>query len=323
MPQSASISSPTDHNAASAEALLFGLALGDALGWPVEFKTLDEIKKIWGREGIQEPPDPALYTDDTQMTVALAEGLLENRLSASVDTQMEAVGHHFISWLYHTDTPSRAPGNTCIAGVRRFEASGNWQTSGISGSKGCGSAMRVAPIGFLYQYQPDRLREVALASSQITHAHPAARAAAVAGAYLVKLALDGVHPNAYLRHVVTFTNDISDEFDLVMLRVGHVLGWTDEEAALRHLGEGWTGDEAIALALYCVLRYPDDYTACVRRAANTNGDSDSIACIAGGIMGARLGLDAIPLQWRAHCENREMLVRLATRLADARTKDLS
>ena len=81
---------------------------------------------------------------------------------------------------------------------------------------------------------------------------------------------------------------------LSMLRVGHVLGWGDEVAALRHIGEGWIGEEAVALALYCILRYPDSYVDCVRRGANTDGDSDSIACIAGGIMGARLGLGSHP-----------------------------
>ena len=53
-----------------AEAILFGLALGDALGAPTEFLKLPEIKQQYGARGIQEPPDPALYTDDTQMTLA-------------------------------------------------------------------------------------------------------------------------------------------------------------------------------------------------------------------------------------------------------------
>ena len=140
---------------------------------------------------------------------------------------------------------------------------------------------------------------MAESSGLITHRHPAAIAASIAGAYLVKLALDKVPVTEYMKRVMAFTDGISDEFDAAILRVGHVLGWVNEEAALDHNGEGWTGDEAIALAIYCILRYPDDYVACVRRAANTEGDSDSIACIAGGIMGAHLGLEAIPADWRA------------------------
>ena len=60
----------------AAHGLLFGLALGDALGWPVEFESWDAIRARYGRDGIQHPPDPAIYTDDTQMTIALTEGLL-------------------------------------------------------------------------------------------------------------------------------------------------------------------------------------------------------------------------------------------------------
>ncbi len=300
-----------------AQAILFGLALGDALGWPVEFGGIDYIKYAYGAEGVKEPPDPAFYTDDTQMTVALTEGLLDTGLDAPVDEQMQAVGRWFVRWM-HSPENNRDPGSTCLAGVRRFEAGLPWRESGIVESKGCGSAMRVATIGYLYQHDEKRLREVSEASGVITHRHPAAIAASIAGAYLVKLALDGVPVTEYMQRVIAFTDGISDEFDAAILRVGHVLGWTNEEAALDHIGEGWTGEEAIALALYCILKYPDDYVACVRRGANSEGDSDSIACIAGGIMGARLGLEAIPADWRARCEKREYLAELGGRMAKAR-----
>jgi ADP-ribosylglycohydrolase len=298
------------------KAILLGLALGDALGWPTEFMSLAQIKQRYGPDGIQAPPDPALYTDDTQMTIALAEGLIEVGLDAPLDMQMQAIGARFIDWLHHA--PSRAPGNTCISGMKRYESGMTWRTSGIAHSKGCGSAMRVAAIGYAYQHQPQKLYDLAVASSQITHGHPTAIAASVGAAHLVALALNGVPPTEYAHRLLAFTNGISAEFDAAIYRVGHCLGWTDQEAALKHIGEGWTGEEAVALALYCVLRHPDDYVACVRRAANTNGDSDSIACIAGGIMGARLGAAAIPADWIARCENRPQIEALAARLAAAR-----
>lgn len=299
-----------------AQAILFGLALGDALGWPTEFSSLVRIKEQFGPQGIQEPPDPALYTDDTQMTTALTEGILDVGKDAPLDAIINAIGKRFIEW--KDEAPRRAPGNTCMSGVIRFESGVPWQESGIAGSKGCGSAMRVATIGYLYRDDDERLYEVAKASGIITHGHPAAVAASIAGAYLVKLALTGAHTTQYMSKVMTFCDGISDEFDAAILRVGHVLGWTDEEAALRHIGQGWVGEEAIALALYCVLRYDDDYVACVRRGANSNGDSDSVACIAGGIMGARLGsLDGIPSGWVARCENRDYLMDLAKRMAEA------
>lgn len=300
-----------------AEGILFGLALGDALGWPVEFKKLGAIKETYGADGIQSPPNPARYTDDTQMTAALAEGLLTAGLNADLDKQMQTVGTRFVAWANSPDN-NRAPGMTCMRAVSRLQRGIPWREAGIADSKGCGSAMRVATIGYLYQHDESRLRTVADASSRITHRHTAAIAASMAGAYLVKLALDGIPTQDYLQRVMAFTDGVSDDFDLAILRIGHVLGWANEETALDHIGQGWTGEEAIALALYCVLRYPDDYVACVRRAANTNGDSDSIACIAGGIMGARLGIEAIPKDWRQRCENAAYLGDLAARLTAAR-----
>lgn len=300
-----------------AESILFGLALGDALGYPTEFGSLNAIKSQYGEKGIQDLPDPALYTDDTQMTIAVTEGLLDVGLNAPLDDQMNAIGKRFVEWA-HSPENDRAPGMTCMKGVRRFEDGMPWYESGLAHSKGCGSAMRVATIGYLYQHDEARLRHVALSSGMITHRHQTAKAASIGAAYLIKLALDGVPPNQWMTKVVEFTADMRDEFHQAIRRVGHVLAWTSEEYALDHIGQGWVGEEAVALALYCVLRYPDNYLDCIRRGANSDGDSDSIASIAGGISAAYLGLDAIPEDWRKRCEKSDYLKDLAKRMAEAR-----
>jgi len=93
----------------------------------------------------------------------------------------------------------------------------------------------------------------------------------------VKLALDGVEPSRMIGKLLNFTRGISDEW----------------------------------------LRYPDSYEKCVLRAANTNGDSDSIACIAGAISGAYLGVNAIPANWVERIERSEYLIDLSDRLAEA------
>lgn len=309
-------------SAQTAESLLFGLALGDALGWPVEFSNLTAIKQRYGASGIQEPPDPAEYTDDTQMTLALAEGLLDAGLNAPVEQIMDAVGERFVTWLTLQSDPrySRAPGNACLTGMERYKAGMHWRESGNRDSKGCGSAMRVAPLGYFYQHDPERLREIAIASSLITHGHPAALAASVGAAYAVKLALDGVHPDEMPRRIAAFTDGMSDDFTHALYRIGHVTGWVNDEHGLAHLGEGWIAEEAVALALFCAIRYPDDYVSGVRRGANLTGDSDSVASIAGSILGARLGLDAIPPAWRARCENATAIKDVADRIATARSE---
>lgn len=306
-----------------AQGILLGLALGDALGAPTEFMRLHpDIFKRYGMSGIQEPPTPALYTDDTQMTLALLQGVLEAGVDAPIDDMMPTIAKHFVAWGVSPEN-NRAPGITCMSAIGNLRAGMGWQESGVKHSKGCGSAMRVAPLGYLYQHDEERLRKVAHASGVITHGHPAAIAASIGAAYAVKLALDGVPVEAYLGRMLAFTAGISEEYDHALLRVGHVLALGSEEHALKHIGEGWVGDEAVALALYCVLKYPDDYVKAVQRGANSDGDSDSIASIAGGIMGARLGVDAIPQAWRARCENHDLLMQLGQQMAEVRHDNLS
>src|SRR5687768_2712184 len=101
-----------------AAAILFGLALGDALGAPTEFLKLPQIKQQYGPRGIQAPPNPARYTDDTQMTLALAEGLLDAGVDAELDLQMRKVGWRFVEWMRSPEN-TRAPGMTCISGTTR------------------------------------------------------------------------------------------------------------------------------------------------------------------------------------------------------------
>jgi ADP-ribosylglycohydrolase len=74
-------------------------------------------------------------------------------------------------------------------------------------------------------------------------------------------------------------------------------------------------EEAVIMALYCFLKNPDDFLATIRLGANTEGDSDSIACIAGGLSGAYLGIRALPTAWVSRLEKSEYLADVAKRLA--------
>lgn len=86
-----------------------------------------------------------------------------------------------------------------------------------------------------------------------------------------------------------------EKFDSLIRRALE-LGKCDEEEkiAIRELGEGWTGDEAIAIALFAVMRHIDSFEDCIVCAVNHDGDSDSTGAIAGNIIGAILGYQAIP-----------------------------
>ena len=78
---------------------------------------------------------------------------------------------------------------------------------------------------------------------------------------------------------------------------------------LKKLGQGWYADETFALAYFCILRYPNDYKKAVQTAVNITGDSDSVGSVAGGILGAKLGIEAIPVSWIEALKDKEKLDR--------------
>jgi len=295
------------------KGIIYGLAIGDAFGMPTEFLSLSQIKARYGSKGIRDLPDPAIYTDDTQMSIAIAEALAAVG-EEDIESIMRVVRDEFIEWC-HSPENDRAPGRTCLEGIARMEQGISWKESGAIHSKGCGSAMRSAPVGYLYQDKPKKLKAVAHATGICTHGHPTADAACIGAAYLVKLALDDTATEQLIPKLLSFTAGIAKEFDEAILKVEECLHWEEEERALEYLGEGWVGEEAVALALYCFLRYPDSYPKVVLRAANTNGDSDSIACIAGSLSGGYLGFGGIPRDWASKIERSDYLADLAYRLA--------
>ena len=229
----------------SAKCVVYGLAIGDALGRDTEFMSFRQIKSSYGQDGITDLPEPALFTDDTQMSVAIAEALVRDG-EKDLKAIMEAVREEFVKW-YHSPENNRSPGRTCLTGVANMEQGTHWSKSGVAGSKGCGSAMRSAPIGYLYQRDPEKLKQVAHATGICTHGHPAADAACIGAAYLVKLALDSLPFENMIPKLLSFTKGISGEWDDAILKIEQCLAWEDEEKAFAYLGEGWVGEEAVAL----------------------------------------------------------------------------
>ncbi|MBR0251562.1 MAG: ADP-ribosylglycohydrolase family protein, partial [Synergistaceae bacterium] len=85
----------------------------------------------------------------------------------------------------------------------------------------------------------------------------------------------------------------------------------DDTDNIREIGEGWTGDEALAIALYCALRYPDDLSQALIVSVNHSGDSDSTGAVAGNIIGAMLGYDAIADKWKDNLELKNIILELS------------
>jgi ADP-ribosylglycohydrolase len=293
----------------SFEGAMLGLAVGDALGFP--------------RELVERPPavvdfvartHPAgSVSDDTQMTIAVAEALLA-RGGGDLDPLMEDLAARFVAWSRSPDN-DRAPGRACLAGCAALERGVPWRQAGNPDSKGCGTAMRVAPIGLRYHRDRRRLLEVARASALPTHGHPAAIEGAAAAALMIALALDKRSPEDILDALVTECGSRSPDLDARLRQVPELLAAGPDFALSRAgLGDGWIAEEAVACALWCFWRSPSDYRATVLVGANSGGDCDSIACIAGGLSGAYNGVDAIPRAWRDGVEHAARLRELAAGL---------
>lgn len=291
---------------------LFGTACADALGRPVEHLRLEQIKEVYGEKGILEVSPDSPWTDDTQLMLVIARGLLRGA-ELEVPELMEKMAEEFVLWL---DEPDLGAGATSRGAALKLKAGFRWCKASIR-SKTCGSLMRVGIIGFIYQNNPEKLIDVALFSGRITHSHPVSDAASIAGAYAVKLALDGIEPKEMFKSLFKVTEGISQEFsnalknsyELAFSRIGN-------EEALKKLGQGWYADETFAMAYFCILRYPDDYKKAVQTAVNITGDSDSVGSVAGGILGARLGIDAIPKAWIVSLIEKEKLEEMVEPLLE-------
>lgn len=321
---------------------LFGLAYGDALGKPTEFMSVDQIRREYGPSGPGDLPEPALVTDDTQMALAVGEGLVEV-LHAHGEQQGPLTARalapvwtrRFVEWLDSPDN-NRAPGNTCLHACRQLFYGKPWVEASVIGSKGCGANMRVTPVGLVPNLSSSTRAGAAQLQAALTHGHPTGLAASELTGFATWWLLSGMEPielpgalreralsqrevyhEAWLGDLWRHSHDASperfmargwDECLAVLDRLDAALLVGDRESdPCDATGEGWIAEEALATALLCFLLFPDDPKAVVRRAAVTSGDSDSIAALAGAFAGALYGADAFPERWRERIEYADRL----------------
>ena len=309
---------------------LLGGAIGDALGYPVEFLRYNEILRQYGSLGIQELPEPALVSDDTQMTLFTAEGLLHTKTGHS---RINSVYRSYLRWYYTQSkrklpgavyeggllkVPAlmarRAPGSTCISSLESG-VMGSMEKP-INGSRGCGGVMRAAPCAAYSDAFSLGCRTAA-----ITHGNPGGYLPAGALACLLRELYTGATlPKAVGLAIGELAGCKESERTAGALK--KALELSEEKmpsvAAVSNLGEGWTGEEALSIGLYCALSYPNDYLKAIRLAVNHSGDSDSTGSICGNILGMYLGEEAIPEDWLSSIEMGDLIRGYAIQLSEPR-----
>lgn len=293
----------------------------------------DSIAAQYGPAGIQSPPDPALTTDDTQMTLFTAEGIL---LAEEEADPVPAIRRAYLRWLrtqqerfpgqdavsgeegtllrVQTLWSPRAPGLTCLSALR---AGGNGTPeSPANHSKGCGGIMRAAPAGLCFE--PGKAFEVGVRAAALTHGHPSGYLPAGCLAYLVA----GLRTGRPLRDVLPGCLEElnrhpaakeTEDAIRAALSLAEDSSATPGPKTVERLGGAWVGEEALAIALYAALIYENDPVAALRLAVNHSGDSDSTGAITGNLLGAQQGPRVFPADWLARLEARQVMEELADR----------
>jgi ADP-ribosylglycohydrolase len=295
------------------QGTLLGCAIGDAMGWPVEFhSTLKGGSRL-----ITDLPKIPRYTDDTQMTICVARGLMRAAQSNSPDSTAEEIAEWFKKWLRDPETPERAPGRACIHGARELDKGVAWREAGLLNGKGCGAAMRSAPYGLWWFDEPWKAADWAGDHALMTHRDASAQASAAAFAAGVSSCIRNEN-NSQMSQRMALAAIKYDEATATMVSRAYDRAAANEplESVLAEW-EGWKGDEAVSASLYCFLRTPDDFAEAVISAVNSPGDSDSLGAITGALSGARLGLSNIPPSWVERVEGSEMLLQLGVEFFDS------
>lgn len=338
---------------------LVGGAVGDALGYPVEFISFRSIVHLYGNTGItsyeyDKRSGLALFSDDTQMLLFTADGLLR----ATTKQVMEGktvqprlpVADAYVDWCrgqyenfenadlstygswlcqYPTFFSNRAPGNSCLSSMRRIIAKdyavSDCLKNRVNDSCGCGGVMRVAPVGLRYCNTQEELDALDLEAAQIgaiTHGNSLGYIPCTILSHIIHRGLYPTTEDMTIKDAVLEAMDAASRLfagdenlptmiEIMELAIELAQNKKSDFENLTKIGEGWTAHDALADAVYCALRYPNDFSKAVIAAANHNGDKDSTAAIAGNIMGAWLGFEAIEPKWKENLERYDTILELA------------
>jgi len=296
------------------QGCLLGVAIGDTLGHPFEGKLRSQIYSYFNdfNEFIKKNKSIfRTYTDDTQLTLHLAEALIKGN-----GFNIDYIIREFVNWL---DDPPIGPGYGCISSIRKLKYGIEWEQA-ASNSGGNGTAMRIAPIGLLYCKDPKALKTAAIKSSKITHSHPAASAGAIviarAIAFLLNKTPDGGFSieeffDVLISSISNSHNEIWEEFIEIIRKLKVNLDMPIESGLIKfsqvgvkspyfieqYLGQAFVHPYAISTvicSIFIFLKNLSSFKECIFELATAGGDSDTVGAIGGSLAGAYFGSQNIP-----------------------------
>ncbi|SHJ99498.1 ADP-ribosyl-[dinitrogen reductase] hydrolase [Geosporobacter subterraneus DSM 17957] len=269
--------------------MLFGLALGDALGGPLEFMKEEDIR--W-QFGIVEDMigggwlklEPGETTDDTAMTLCVVKGIMENK-----EEPIDAIGKYFMEW--YASEPKDIGMGTRHA-LEAYQVHRNWIKAGeaahtASGgrSAGNGALMRCAPVAYFYRDDYEKMIAVTKAQSQMTHIDPLGIEACCINNHIVWELLQG---KALEEGVQTAL----EKYDIQ----GRYRDCIERTVQYQQLNPSGFAVDTLRCSLYALMNTGDFYDAVVT-AVNMGGDADTIGAVTGAIAGVHYGYAALPAIW--------------------------
>ena len=323
---------------------MIGCAAGDALGYPVEVLSEATIIERYGLRGITDydldENGNARITADTQLMLLSANGILFAHTRGALRGIMAPVYQYFdafymdwyrlqtekqprrarCGWInaYPALSAKRAPSPTSMR-VFSSDKFGSMDEP-VNDSKGSGCLLRAVPIGLSYSDDPAYILDLAANTAALTHGNEVAWMASGALALIISLI---IHQELSITEAVNKTLKALDESFPNSRTVVYELSRTIRSAvslassassdldAIHALGKGWVADEALAIGLLCALRHENDIAGAMTFAANHGGDSNNTAAIAGTLVGARIGFNAIPDRFVDRLELVDVILELA------------
>jgi poly(ADP-ribose) glycohydrolase ARH3 len=267
------------------------------------------------------------YTDDTDMTLALAESVIQ---CGKVDP--EDIARQFS---LHCDL-TRGYAIGTIRAVEALRAGLKWyEVARIvfeNGSFGNGAAMRVSPVGIFYHHDLDSLKEAAIRQADITHAHPLGQWGAVMQAASVGLAVvqNPKEPFKKEQMIINLRGVLWGgpiEYVRALNKIEEMLSQGKKLQARevsQSLGNRVEAHFSVPSACYIAIAYTPNFCDAIRAAISLGGDTDTIAGMVGAIVGAHVGEKGLPVEWIEQLEDgprgRSFARRLADRLFETRWK---
>ena len=291
---------------------LLGSAIGDAIGelafhYPEKERLFSQVDRT----------SQLRYTDDTAMAIGLAESII-NEGGLDQNQLGETFRQNFLKepWRGYASGPPTIFSQVEQFGLTYKEAAKN--LFGGHGSYGNGAAMRVVPVGLLFQPTHD-LYTQARASAEVTHAHPVGVDGAAVQACAVAQAVKrdprkNFSAEEFIQGLIDFSQ--TSEIKSKMKRVRELIANNARPAiAAEKIGRSVAVQESMPFAIYAFLRHPRSFEDCLLCAILNGGDRDTLGAMAGAISGAFLGLESIPESWPRKLENRAYIEELGRSLA--------